>query len=437
MFPNGFLWGASTASAQIEGGFDEDGKTLSIWDAAPSSRIKTGENCHIADDHYHRYKEDVALMKELGLKSYRFSVSWPRIVPEENTVNPKGIAFYGALVDELLKNGIEPIVTLYHWDLPLWLQEKGGWRNKEIIQHFAFYTKAVIQELSDRVTWWLTMNEPQCFVLNGYLTKVHAPFECRPFSISAIIKNVMLANKDAVDVIRKYAVLPPKVGLSFGSGAFIPEDETDENSIEKARQDSFYRSMGSMNNRLWFDPMLSGKSVSTYLIYHVGKKTAKRAKTDFDFLALNNYEAFNYSPWGVGKTDRSKLKTNSLGWTVDGRSLYWTCRFIYERYHLPILITENGYCDEDILTDNAVNDPERISYMDEYIAYVGKAIGDGVPILGYHYWSFMDNFEWAEGFTPRFGLVYVDYKTQKRIPKRSAYRYKEIIETNGTCLGQR
>lgn len=434
-FPKDFLWGVSTASAQIEGGYLEDGRTPSIWDITTEKQVKNGENTHNACDHYHHYKEDVQIMKKLGVKSYRFSISWSRIIPNEGEINQKGIDFYNSLIDELIKNDIQPIITLYHWDLPLWIEEKyHGWMNKKIIDLFNEYTKVVVQAFSDRVTYWLTFNEPQCFLMNGYVTKIHAPFKRVIFRFSRLLRHFMLANKTSVDTIRKYAKTKPMIGLSFGSGAYIPDDENDPKSVEEAKHKSFFKGMGSMNNRLYFDPIILGKGVSTYLIYHISNRFAKKVKTVFDFMAINNYEAFNYSPWGNGKIDKSKLKLNSLNWVIDGRTLYWTSKFLYERYHLPLLITENGMCDNDVLANDEINDDKRIEFMDEYIHYVKKAVEDGVPIIGYHYWSLLDNFEWAEGYKPRFGLVYVDFKTYKRTIKKSGYHYSHIIKTNGEDL---
>ena len=424
-----FFWGVSTAAAQIEGAYLEDGKTESIWDRAPADKIKNKENCHTACDHYHRYKEDIQIMKEIGVNSYRFSLSWPRIIPREGEINPKGIEFYNNLINGLLKEGIEPVITLYHWDLPQWAEEKGGWSNREIVRLFENYTRVVVDAFSDRVTYWLTFNEPQCFLMNGHITCVHAPFKRRVFGFSKLICNFMLANKASVETIRKYAKKAPQIGLSFGSGAFIPENENDTASIEEARKKSFEVGLGVMNNALWLDPIMLGKGASAYLIYHISDSFARSVKEDFDFLAINNYEAFNYSPWGEGKkTDKSKLRTNSMGWVCDGRTLYWTSKFMYERYGLPIFITENGYAGCDRLVDGRVDDRDRIEFMDEYIGYVKKAMTEGVDIMGYSYWSLLDNFEWAEGYEPRFGLVYVDYRTCDRTLKQSAYHYRDIIK---------
>lgn len=427
--PNDFLWGVSTAAAQIEGGYLEDGRTESIWDVASSSKIKDGSNCHVACDHYHRYKEDVEIMKKIGVKSYRFSLSWSRLIPSEGKINEKGIEFYNNLLDALIEAGIEPIITLYHWDLPVWAEKQGGWSNPKIVDLFGAYTKVAVEAFSDRVTYWLTFNEPQCFLMNGHITCVHAPFKRKIFGFSKLIRHFMLANKASVETIRKYAIKTPKIGLSYGSGAFIPEDENDPKSIDEARYKSFHVGMGVMNNRLWLDPVIKGNGASANLIFHISNAFAKKVQVQFDFLAINNYEAFNYSPWGEGrKCDKSDKKCNSLGWVCDGRTLYWTSKFMYERYKLPILITENGYCDNDVINDGKIDDIKRIEFMDDYIGNVKRAIADGVPILGFHYWSLLDNFEWAEGYGPRFGLVYVDYKTGERTLKQSAYHYREIIK---------
>ncbi len=434
-FPKNFMWGAATAATQIEGAWNEGGRTPSIWDVAPTQKVKHGENCHTACDNYHRYKEDIALMKKLGFKSYRFSVSWPRIVPEEGKINKEGLVFYSNLVDELIKNGIEPLVTLYHWDLPLWQYKKGGWLKKDVVKDFCFYVKTVVEALSDRVQYWITFNEPQCFLMNGYMQGIHAPFLRRYLSLPKFTKIFMQANAEAVSLIRKYAKKKPLIGLSFASGAFIPKDETPA-SIEEARKKSFYKSMGTMNNRWWMDPILAGKSVSAYGVYRNGGKKVKNFKVDFDFIGINHYEAFNYSAWGGDKgIDKSKLRTNSLGWVIDERSLYWTVKFIYERYHLPIMITENGICSNDMPDEKGnVNDDERCKALDGFIGNLKKVIKEGIPVIGYQHWTLMDNFEWAEGYDPRFGLIYVDFKTQKRTLKNSAYRYKRIIETNGSII---
>lgn len=435
VFPKDFLWGAATASAQIEGGWDCGGRTPSIWDAAPAGKVHNDETCHTACDHYHRWREDVALMKELGLKSYRFSVSWSRIIPQEGTVNEEGLKFYSDLVDALLEAGIEPLVTLYHWDLPLWMHEKGGWKTLAIRNAFLEYASAVVDRLSDRVQYWITFNEPQCFLMNGYMQGVHAPFQRDYLSLPRITRNFMLTNAATVRLIRERAKKNPRIGIAFAAGAFIPAEET-QSGIETARHKSFYKGMGTMNNRWWMDPILLGKPVAAYGVYRSRKRDMKDIQVDFDFIGINNYTAFNYSDWGGDKNiDASNLPKNSLGWIIDGRSIYWTVRFLHERYKLPIMITENGMSNLDAVNEQGeVADDLRIGYIDEYLQNLKRAISEGIPVLGYQHWSLMDNFEWAEGYDPRFGLIYVDFGTGKRTIKKSGYHYKSIIESNGATI---
>ena len=435
VFPKDFLWGAATASAQIEGGWDCGGRTPSIWDVAPAGKVHNDETCHTACDHYHRWREDVALMKELGLKSYRFSVSWSRIIPQEGTVNEEGLIFYSDLVDALLEAGIEPLVTLYHWDLPLWMHEKGGWKTLAIREAFLEYVSAVVDRLSDRVQYWITFNEPQCFLMNGYMQGVHAPFQRDYLSLPRITRNFMLTNAATVRLIRERAKKNPKIGVAFAAGAFIPAEET-QSGIETARHKSFFKGMGTMNNRWWMDPILLGKPVAAYGVYRSRKRDMKDIQVDFDFIGINNYTAFNYSDWGGDKNiDTSNLPKNSLGWVIDGRSIYWTVRFLHERYKLPIMITENGMSNLDAVNEQGeVADDIRIGYIDEYLQNLKRAISEGIPVLGYQHWSLMDNFEWAEGYDPRFGLIYVDFGTGKRTIKKSGYHYKSIIESNGATI---
>lgn len=435
VFPKDFLWGAASASAQVEGGWDKDGRTPSIWDMASPKRIKNGDSCRGGCNHYQYWKEDVQLMKEMGLKSYRFSISWSRVIPEEGKINPEGLKFYSDLVDELLTAGIEPLVTIFHWDTPIWVYKKGGWMSKNIIPLFRDYTKVVVEALSDRVKWWMTMNEPQCFIMNGYMQGAHAPFKHNYLALSRLTRNCMLAHAESVKAIRQYAKKEPKVGIAMATGCFVPEDESPE-MIENARKQSMEMGMGLMGNRWWMDPILSGKPVRAYGIYSSKQKDMTGIAQPLDFVGLNIYTPYNYSEWGGdGKPVAAGLPRNSIGWVIDERVMYWTIRFVYERYRLPIMITENGLAENDmVFLDGKVHDPKRTDFMKRYIGSMKKAVLEGYPVLGYQHWSVMDNFEWAEGFDPRFGLIYVDYATGKRIIKDSAWDYKEIIETNGENL---
>ena len=429
-FPKDFLWGVSTSATQIEGAYDEDGKCLSIRDCLPEGKIKNNENAKIACDHYHLYKKDVALLKELGVKSYRFSINMSRIMPLYDEINERGLEFYSKLVDELLTNGIEPIVTLYHWDMPFWLYEMGGWRTRKVVKYFEIYAKAVVEKLSDRVKYWITFNEPSCFLFNGYVQGVHAPFIKNPLLISKISRNFFYANAAVTRTIRKYAKQKPLVGLSFATSPKVPETESKED-IEKARQITFETPSGILANTWFLDPILAKKPAKVYGIYRVSKKTCEECYEPLDFIGLNNYAPF------VDYTSKEKPTyewTNMLGWENNGKGLYWLTRFVYERYHMPLMITENGLPLKEELKEGKVHDEERIRYIKEYLVNLERAINEGVPVLGYSYWSFMDNFERAEGYEPRFGLVYVDYKNQERYFKDSAYYYKDIIATSGKKL---
>ena len=434
VFPENFLWGAASAAAQIEGAWNEDGRTPSIWDIAPPDKIKNGDTCHDSCGHYHHMREDVALMKELGLKSYRFSVSWSRMMPEEGKVNEKGLRFYSDLVDALLEAGIEPLVTVFHWDLPVWAYQKGGWMSESVVPLFRDYTKVLVDALSDRVTWWMTVNEPACFIMNGYMTGVHAPFKHNYFALPKLTRNCMLAHAAAVDTIRAYAKKKPMVGAAFSSGAWVPENETPQ-AVEEARKKSTLTGNGLMSNRWWLDPMILGKPVRAYGIYASKQKDMSAICRPLDFIGLNIYTSFNYADWGGGKKPPADMPRNSLGWVIDPACMYWNVRFIYDRYQLPIMITENGLAAEDKpAADGAVHDPDRTAFTSAYLSNLKRAAAEGIPLLGYQHWSVMDNFEWAEGYTPRFGLVYVDYATGRRTVKDSAWEYKRIIETNGEDL---
>ena len=433
-FPDGFLWGAASAAPQIEGGWNEGGRRPSIWDVAPKKKIKNGEDCHVSCDHFHRWREDVALMKELGLKSYRFSISWSRVIPEEGKVNTEGLRFYSDLVDALIEAEIEPLVTVYHWDMPLWVYRKGGWMSEKIVPMFREYTKAVVDVLSDRVTWWMTINEPGCFIMNGYLQGVHAPFKRSYLALSKLSRNCMLAHSEAVNVIRQYAKKPPKVGVAFSSGAYVPKTE-EPADVETARKNSVEAGNGLMANRWWMDPMILGKPVRAYGVFASREKDMAQIAQPLDFMGLNIYTSFNYGDWGKVEHAPAGTPRNSLGWVIDERVMYWNVKFIYERYGLPIMITENGISLNDAVSlDGSVHDPQRTDFIRRYLGQLKRTINEGIPVIGYQHWSVMDNFEWAEGYDPRFGLVFVDFNTGQRIVKDSAWEYKKIIETNGADL---
>lgn len=449
-FPKDFLWGASSAAYQIEGAYNEDGKGFSIWDvmSKKAGTMQFNENGDVACDHYHRFKEDVSYMKELGLKSYRFSISWARVIPEgTGKVNEKGIQFYSDLVDELLEAGITPIITLYHWDLPNALYERGGWKNTEIVSWFSEYTKVVVEALSDRVKYWITLNEPQMFIGLGYLIGAHAPFEHNsPEEMIAISHNVLKAHGQSVKTIRKFAKTSPLIGMAPTGDVYIPCDNNEE-EINKAREKSFDFNpyAFTMGNSWWADPIFLGDyPKKAYEIYPeamkiVTKEDLELISQPLDFYGFNAYngtadhnpEGNSYTEYGYQGSPKSLC-----GWDITPEVLYWSPKFLYERYKTPVMIMENGFAGIDwVALDGKVHDPQRQDYLNRYLLHLEKAICEGIPVLGYHCWSLLDNLEWNRGYDMRFGIIYVDYRTGKRTIKDSAYWYKKIIETNGKILG--
>ena len=428
MFKKDFIWSVCGAAAQQEGGYLDGGKGLSIWDVT-EGHVNNNENSHVACDHYHKWKEDLQLLKQLGVNGYRFSISLARIYPkDEYSVNEEGVKFYKDLVSELRRLNIEPLCTLYHWDMPLWLHKRGGWKSQLAVEWFERFTKTIVEALSDKVNYWLTFNEPQIFVGHGYKIGVHAPFEKLSESdIQAISRNVMLAHGRAVRVIRKYAKTQPKVGFASTCGILLPVDGDEE----KAYSASFdINPNGVYSPAWWCDPMLSGKAPKG--CDWLTDTDLKEIYEPLDFCAYNLYNAekserFDYTYIGMPLT--------AMGWPVTPDCLYVSAKYMYKRYGLPIFITENGMANIDfVYEDGKVHDPQRSEYLRIHIRGLKNASDEGVPVIGYSCWSFMDNFEWAEGYSKRFGLIYVDYRTQERILKDSAYVYREIIETNGENL---
>ena len=446
-FPKNFLWGAASSAYQVEGAFNEDGKGPSVWDVMCENAIAHGESGKVAADQYHRMKEDVALMKEMGLKTYRFSISWSRVLPDGiGRVNEMGLKYYSDLVDELLNAGIKPLITLFHWDLPMAIQERGGWENREIINWFAQYVSVIVEALSDRVEYWMTINEPQMFFGLGYCVGAHPPFEKRsPEELIHLSHHVLMAHGAAVKTIRKKAVLSPKVGMAPTGDVYLPEDMTEE-AVEKARERSFRFDpyMFTLGNSWWADPVFLGdypkEAYETYpeAMKYVKEEDLALIHQKLDFYGFNAYNGtvtygtpFNeyqdYSYQGSPKT--------MLGWPVTPEVMYWSPRFLYERYHTPILVTENGMAAMDwVSMDGRVHDYQRMDYLHRYILQLHKAIEEGIPVIGYTCWSVIDNLEWNSGYDIRFGLIFVDYRTLDRTIKDSGYWYRNVIETNGACL---
>ena len=434
-FSKDFFWGAASASHQVEGAWDEDGKTPNIWDALIENKIAFGDHARVACDHYHRYKEDVALMKKIGLKSYRFSISWARIFPDDSgKVNEKGMQFYINLVNELVNAGIEPMCTLYHWDMPMWLYNKGGWEKEENNAYFVQYAEACVKALSDKIKYWLTFNEPECFIPAGYDSGAHAPFLRKDEkTVLAVTRNVMLSHGLAVKKMREVACQPIKIGTAHAACVTSPINETSE-EIEKARISSFETPRPYFCS-WWGDPVVLGKrQVGTD---YLSDEDLKIIHQPLDFYAFNMYNADGYGAEKNKSNPRAYpgYPLTAMDWQITPECLYWGARFCYERYGLPIMITENGMANIDfVMLDGKVHDPQRIDYVQRHLQWLKRATDEGVPVIGYQYWSIMDNFEWALGYSRRFGLIYVDYPTGERTLKDSAYFYAEVIKTNGENL---
>ena len=437
-FKKDFLWGAATSSAQIEGAAFDGGKTATIWDdeCVIKGYIEKDENPNIACDHYHRFKEDVAIMQKLGLKSYRFSIAWARIFPnDDGKINAEGLAFYRALLTELERANIEPLCTLYHWDLPMWLHRQGGWKNPVTVEKFVEYTKAVVDGLSDKIRYWITFNEPQCFAGGGYQEAWHSPFEANDIeTVENVTRNVMLAHGQAVKIIRQYSKQKSFIGFAPTSNVFIPTNDGTF-SEEQAKALTFSVARGQLVSSAWWsDPIVLGKIPQT--MQFLSEADIKEICQPLDFYAFNIYTSENHHKKETqGDLFYVGMPCTANGWTIFPQSIYYAVKFFYERYGLPILVTENGTaCHDMVFSDGAVHDAKRAEFIKLYLKELLRAADEGVDIIGYQYWSLLDNFEWTLGYDVRFGLVYVNYKTQERILKDSAYYYKEIIQTNGEIL---
>lgn len=434
-FPEGFLWGAASSAYQVEGAYDEDGKGPGIWDALSAGHVKHGENGNTACDEYHRFREDVAYMQRIGLKAYRFSISWPRVFPEEGVVNPEGLRYYTELVRTLKNAGIQPMVTLYHWNLPMWMHRKGGWYNPEIIDAFADFARTMAETLGKDVRYWMTVNEPATFIGAGYLEGVHAPFESvAPGSAEAaqkqctLTKHVLLAHGRAVQIIR--ALVPEaRIGLAADGKIFLPDSES-LSDVDQARRRTFDAKGDIHSIQWWLDPLFGKPQEELCRILR--DEDLEIIGQPLDFIGYNSYKANNFDDEVMHPQRKPGMPRTSMGWAITPDVLYWETRFLYERYHLPILVSENGMANTDfIMEDGCVHDPQRISFLKGYLCGLKRAVEENYPVFGYLYWSILDNFEWAEGYDQRFGLIYVDFSTQRRILKDSAIWYTSWIQANG------
>lgn len=451
MFRDDFVWGVASSSYQIEGTRPEDDRGVCTWDVFTEGDAKKtrGDNGKVACDHINRYKEDFALMKELGIKNYRFSINWCRIIPNgTGKVSEKGIALYRDMILEMKKNGIEPYLTMYHWELPQALEDKGGWLNPGIVDAFAEYAKVVAENFTDICDKIITVNEPQCVVGLGYCTGVHAPGKKLELKDTfQIAHNLLKAHGAAVIALRKYAVRPIEVG--YAPTCTIPLPVSNNREDVEAAREKFFRMSFSNNwawNIPWFaDPVLLGKypeqGMELYKDYlpEITDEDMKLIHQPLDFVGFNIYNGYYIKGTKDGDiidvSPKKGYAETAVSWAVQDDCLYWGAKFAYERYHLPIYITENGMASCDwISLDGCVHDPARIDFLDRYISKLQQIYDEGVDIRGYFLWTFMDNFEWDQGYHGRYGIVYTDFETLERIPKDSAYWYKEVMQTNGATL---
>jgi beta-glucosidase len=443
-FPKGFLWGSATAAYQVEGAVHEAGRGLSIWDtfSHASGNTLNGATGDIADDFFHLYKQDIRLMKELGLKTFRFSVSWPRVFPSgAGTPNPQGLDFYHRMVDALLEAGIQPFCTLYHWDLPQALQDKGGWENRDTAKAFADYAGYTAEKLSDKVKYFMTLNEMRTIVENGYTLGTHAPgLKLDANRIAQLNHYVVLAHGLAVRAIRAHATPDTKVGISDNIKATTPVIESREH-IEVAR-----KAMRE-ENAMYLTVVQEGRYTDQYL-----KRLGANAPTftaeemeiiasPMDFLGINIYQPTfvraDDSEIGYAVVPPPDSYPHMLSpWiTIGPEALYWGTKLVSDLWKVKeMYITENGTSSTDSLApDGEIYDTDRVMFLRNYLMQLRRAVSEGVPLKGYFLWSILDNFEWADGYEKRFGIVYVDFATQKRTPKLSAAFYKKVIHENAVC----
>ena len=442
-FPPSFLWGVATSSYQIEGAWDEDGKGESIWDrfTHAEGNIKGGSTGDVAVDHYHRYQEDVQLMKELGLQAYRFSISWPRILPEgRGSVNDKGLDFYRRLVDALLEAGIVPFVTLYHWDLPQALQDEGGWPERAVAEAFVEYTDVVTRHLGDRVEHWITHNEPWVVAFHGYETGEHAPGGEDMDQALRASHHLLLSHGQAVPVIRANSP-GAQVGITLNLSPAVPASPSEADRALARRVDGYI-------NRWFLDPLYGRHYPADMVAIYVDEGVLEAGmpfvqEGDLEAIAVpTDFLGVNYYTRAIARAEEvennleptiwTREDQTEMGWEVYPEGLYTLLNRLHFEYHPGLLyITENGASYSTGPDENGrVPDEERLSYLRDHFRSAHRALENGVPLAGYFVWSLLDNFEWAHGYTQRFGIVWVDYEALERIPKDSAFWYSEVIEQN-------
>ncbi len=439
-FPRKFVWGAATAAAQIEGASTAGGKSPSVWDVFARRRgvIANGDNLDIACDHYHRFDEDFALMRRLGIRHYRFSLAWPRILPDgDGAVNRRGLDFYHRLIDALLEHDITPWVTMFHWDLPQALEDRGGWRSRLVPEAFANYADTIVRAYGDRVKNWITLNEIRCFTVQGYGGGGKAPGASESAAVvNQTIHHALVCHGHGMRAVREHGGRGARAGLTDNCETVIPVTES---AADIAAAKTWFTAA----NEPILDPIYRGHYAPAYL-RRCGADRPVVARGDFeligepmDFLGLNIYTGFFARR---GRNGRPELvappphypRADSSWLHLAPRALYWAPRMVSEVYREKnIYITENG-CgyDDEVVVGGECHDLHRVEYLRSYLRELHRAIDEGVPVRGYFLWSLLDNFEWSDGYQRRFGIVHNDFKTQRRTPKSSAHWYRSVIAAN-------
>ncbi len=455
-FPSSFIWGTATAAYQIEGAATEDGRAPSIWDTFSHTPglVANGDTGDVAADHYHRYASDIALMSGLGVGAYRFSAAWPRI--GVTSVNPAGVDFYDRLVDQLLKAGITPILTLYHWDLPQSLQDVGGWTNRDTAYRFAEYASVMGTALGDRVPLWTTLNEPWCSAFLGYGSGAHAPGHTDGAEALTAVHHLLLAHGLATTALRDVLPSTGQIGITVNPVVARPASVSPEDAAATRKVDG-------LQNRVWLDPLFRGEYPEDVVAFtsgvtdwsYVRDGDLEIISQPLDLLGVNYYNPVLVAHFdGLGERARADghgkgggsawpgcddvqflelpgVRTE-MGWPIDASGLHELLARLSNDYGMPMMVTENGAAFADTVTeDGLVHDPQRVAYLQEHLAAVHAAISDGIDVRGYMVWSLLDNFEWAYGYEKRFGITYVDFATQQRIVKDSGRFYQQAVRDNG------
>ncbi len=442
-FDQQFTFGTATSSYQIEGAYQEDGRTPSIWDMFCDipGKVYQNHNGNVACDHYHRYEEDIQIIKDLGVDSYRFSIAWPRIFPSKGEYNPEGMAFYKTLATRLREEGIKPAVTLYHWDLPMWAHEEGGWVNRDSVEWFLDYAKVCFRELDGLVDSWITHNEPWCAGFLGYHMGVHAPGHTNLDEAVRAVHHMLLSHGEAVNMLKNEFASTTSIGITLNLSPVYPKTDSVNDRLAANNSDGY-------SNRWFLDPVFNGsypvdmmnlfsKYVHSYDFIHEGD--LKVISTPCDFFGINFYSRglveFSAANDFLTQGAHSDYEKTGMGWDIAPNEFKDLIRRLRSEYtNLPIYITENGAAYDDQVEDGRVHDEKRIEYVEKHLQAVSDLNEEGMNIQGYFLWSLLDNFEWSFGYDKRFGIIHVNYDTQERIWKDSARWYADIVKNRGSVL---